>query len=391
MPKRNCEDWLDSYVELTDNSEPHEIYRRWAGISVIAATLQRKCWLNWIGSTTYHPNMYIVLVGPPAARKGTALDQGREFLNKLQIPLAADETTRQALIQALEEASMTSVVDNATSIHSSLTVFSPELTVFIGYENKELLTNLTDWFDCPRRWTYRTKGSGVNDIVNLFFNLIGATTPGLIRTSLPMDTIGSGLASRIIFVNAAKKGKKVARPFKTEKEKQLETMLTEDLERIFLMKGAFRPTAKFIDVYEHWYNDISETEEINNDVKFEHYCARRQLHLLKLSMILSASRSSSMVLDEIDFHRAHTLLTYTESKMSNTFAGLGKSSFADVTQRIYLELASKGTISRSEMLRKYYHDVSSIELDVILTTLEESKLIKKVVKGDGIWIQYVER
>ena len=108
-------------------------------------------------------------------------------------------------------------------------------------------------------------------------------------------------------------------------------------------------------------------------------------------MILSASRTDEMILDEVDFIRAHNLLLYTESKMSSTFAGVGKSSFADVTQRLYLELAGKGIMARSEILRKYYHDISATELDVILSTLEEAKLIQKVIKGDGIWIQFVER
>lgn len=391
MVKRNCEDWIDSYVELTNNSEPHELYRRWTAISIMASVLQRKCWLNWVGSMTFYPNMYIVLVGPPAARKSTALSQGLSFLNTLQIPTTANKTTSEALIQAIEESSITSVVDGGTNIHASLTSYSSELTSFIGYDNKDLLTYLTDWFDCPSRWEYRTKGSGVNNIINVYFNLIGATTPALIRTALPMDTIGSGLASRIIFVYASNRGKKVARPFKTEREKQLENLLTQDLEQIFLMKGTFKPTAKFVDAYEHWYTEKSDTEEINNDNKFEHYCARRQIHLLKLSMILSASRSNEMIIDEIDFIRAHNMLTYTESKMTSTFAGVGKSSFADVTQRLYLELAGKGILSRAEILRKYYHDVNSTELDVILSTLEEAKLIQKIVKGDGIWIQFVEQ
>ena len=396
MGKRNCEDWIDSYVQLTDNSEPHEIYRRWTAISVMASVLQRKCWLNWVGTMTFYPNMYIVLVGPPAARKSTALSQGQGFLDHLQISVAANKITPEALIMALEEASTSSAIDGVTAIHSSLTAYCSELTTFIGNNNgnnssRDLLTYLTDWFDCPHKWEYRTKGSGTNNIVNLYFNMIGATTPALIRTSLPLDTIGSGLASRMIFVHSHTKGKKVARPFQNEKEKQLENLLVKDLEQIYLMKGNFKPTSKFVDSYENWYQQAADVEEINNDVKFEHYCSRRQIHLLKLCMILSASRTDEMILDEVDFLRAHNLLLYTESKMSSTFAGVGKSSFADVTQRLYLELAGKGIMARSEILRKYYHDISATELDVILSTLEEAKLIQKVIKGDGIWIQFVER
>ena len=38
--------------------------------------------------------------------------------------------------------------------------------------------------------------------------------------------------------------------------------------------------------------------------KLKHYCARRLLHVLKLSMVASIDRSSSLVLDRQDFERA---------------------------------------------------------------------------------------
>ncbi|MEG0299766.1 MAG: hypothetical protein RR609_09400, partial [Aurantimicrobium sp.] len=121
--------------------------------------------------------MYIVLVAPAGrARKGTAMRPAQKYLTNLGTKLAASTVTREALIQTLEEA-QDMIMDNHDKpySHASLTIFSPELTVFLGYNNMQLMSDLTDWFDCADRWEYRTKNAGTSIITGVYINLIGAT------------------------------------------------------------------------------------------------------------------------------------------------------------------------------------------------------------------------
>ena len=116
---RQVEDWIDGYVEFTDNSESPENFRRWTAISTIAAALQRKCFVEW-GTITWYPNMYIVLVGPSGARKGTAMGPAYDMLEELNIPMAANATTLQALIRRRKDTNHTEVKDSGEMIfHSS--------------------------------------------------------------------------------------------------------------------------------------------------------------------------------------------------------------------------------------------------------------------------------
>ena len=202
MVKRQLDDWLDAYLEFTDNTEPPTQFHRWTALSLIASVLQRKCHLEW-GSLTFYPNMYVVLVAPSGkARKGTAMGVGLQMLEELGVKLAAESITREALVRELANVSDKIIYpDNErVEFHSSLTIFSPELTVFLGHNNFQLMSDLTDWYDCRQKWIYRTKNMGTDEIVGVWVNLIGATTPSLIQTALPMDAIGGGLTSRIIFV-----------------------------------------------------------------------------------------------------------------------------------------------------------------------------------------------
>ncbi len=391
MSDRELTDWLDSYLAYTNNSEPPDSYRLWCGISVIASVLQRKCKLPW-GSLTFYPNMYVVLVGPAGkARKGTAMSPAQKFLDDLDIKMAAESMTRESLIQALAETSESMQThDGKIVFHSSLTIFSPELVVFLGHNNHQLLMDLTDWYDCRSRWTYRTKNMGTDEITGVFVNLLGATTPELIRSSLPLDAIGGGLTSRIVFVYEERKGKIVAAPMLSAEERELQVKLRRDLERIYNMRGEFRVTQGFFDKWVSWYT-AQEDNPPFNDPRFAGYIERRPNHVMKLSMILNASRTDKMVVDTCDIERAIKILTFTERKMTRTFSGVGKSENADVITRVMSEVALRKTMTFGQLMEMFYFDADKRVLTGIVDTLESMNYIRKIHKAGETTIEYLER
>ena len=379
--KRRCNDWIDSYMQFVDNTEPPDNYKRWVAISVVAGAMQRKCYLEW-GSLMFYPNMYIILVGPPGkSRKGTAMSPGRSFLEDLNIPMAAEAITREALIQTVAESAQSTIDENGrTTFHSSLTVFSPELTVFLGHQNYQLMSDLTDWFDCARKWTYRTKGSGTDEIIGMWINLIGATTPDLIRSALPIDAIGGGLTSRMIFIYEPNKGKIVPAPFLSDVEVQLRADLMQDLERIHALQGNFKVTQEFVDLWIDWYTE-QETAQPFNDNRFAGYCERRPVHVMKLSMICSASRGDSLRLERQDLVRAISFLTDAEISMPQAFSGVGKEDNADTLSAIMQEVAIRQRVTYRDLMSAFFHDVNQSTFDSMIKTLEIINYISIERKG----------
>lgn len=371
MTSRLLNDWLDSYITFSNNSEPPYTYRLWTAISVIAACLKRKCVLNW-GTLTLYPNMYIVLVGPSGkCRKGTAMSQGMYFLREMGIKLAAESITREALIRELKTSNDTQVDigTGAMYLHSSLTIYSQELTVFLGYNNQSLMADLTDWYDCRDIWTYRTKNMGTDEIVGVWVNLIGATTPDLLQTTLPRDAIGGGLTSRMIFVYEQKKWKVVATPFLSKEERELQKALKQDLEKISMMAGEFKVTSEFIDAYVPWYISYSEGKPPFDDYRFSGYFERRPTHLLKLCMICCAARNSKMLIDVCDFEKALNIIVTTEKKMQYTFSGVGKSDTADIMERVIAVLKTNREMPFQDLITQFYQDVDKFTLEKLLETL----------------------
>jgi len=386
MP-RIYKDWLDAYMEYGNNTEASSLFRKWVGVSTIASALRRKVHLEW--HARIFPNLYVVLVGPAGGRKGTAMNLSLPMLETLQIKMAAEAITREALIRELSEATESYTnADGEEFHHCSLTVSAQELAVFLGQNNLQLLSDLTDWYDCKNIWTYRTKHVGTDTVEGVWVNLIGATTPSILQNSLPQDAIGGGLTSRIIFVYSPGKGKLVPIPFITQDCIDMQTNLTRDLEEIGLMQGAFKVDKPMLDYYVEWYVKHEKNPPFQQEI-FAGYNERKATHALKLSMILSASRSDEMVVTLKDFERALNMLSEAETVMPKVFSGYGRRDNADMIPQVVNVIMGAKVISYSELTRRFLTELRSADLDEIVTQLCRIGFCKQTHHENGdITLEY---
>lgn len=365
-------DWISAYIKYVKNTEPRESYKEWVAVSTVASVLQRKAYIEW-GSEIWFPNFYIILTGPPAARKGTAMRPARELLDKLGIYIAADETSRQKLIlRIVEQVSSVDTDEKVGYMHCSLTINASELTVFLNKADEQMIPSLCDWFDCRNRWLYETVSRGSQYITNIWVNLLGATTPRNLQTALPPEAFGSGLISRTLFIYEDDKDKIIIFP---SYDKALEEPLLHDLEEISMLAGRFTvekgtKDKNFIKSLTLWRHDVEERSTIT-DNRFEDYVQRKATHLFKLCMVLSASRSDTRIINLADFERAADMLKSIEKNMGYAFQGIGQYSLAGVQARIMRILAQEKQISRQELITRFHMEVNSVQLSEIIGTLME--------------------
>ena len=408
MEDRKLTDWIASYLKFTSNDEPRETFRSFTAISTVAACLQRKCHINW--EKTLYPNLYIVLVGPPASRKNTAIEPAEAMLIDLGIQVSAQATTREALIRRLKKVGELPQISEETIItpqDAAMTIVSSEFTVFIGIRNLDLISLLCDWYDCKDSWTYETKHMGIDAIKNVWVNLLAGTTPTALKDALPRETVGMGLTSRIIFVYEEDKADVVmfspavdvwdeeigeARKLDDSKHEEWDLLrldLIHDLSQISMMQGTFIPTKDYHKIYYLWRKKHEEDMPFRGTM-LENYSNRKQTHLRKLSMIMSASRSNDMMLTEGDFTKSLTALNKVELKMSNTFSGIGKSDTAETTSRVMHLLAQRRQITMSELQKMFWNDADMLTLERIVQTCERAKICRREFKGNETIIHYVE-
>ena len=387
MLKRLLPDWIDGFMSLTENSEPPVAYRKWTAISVIASALMRKVKLELGISITVYPSLYIILVGPPSTGKGTIMRYALDIMKEIPvIKTASNATSLQALIRRMKETNLTDIDPRTGSqvYHSSMTVFSEEFTVFLGYNNRELIAALCDWYDCGELWIYDTIKRDREEIRGVYVNILAGTTPNAIQTAFPTDAIGDGLTSRIIFVNESDKDKLVIFPAPTREELDTQQKLISDLEQITLLTGLMKWSENAIDTYADWCIDADRNPPFQ-DKKFQGYVGRRRNHLLSLAIICSASRGNDLILEKRDIERAAKLLSEVEAKMGTVFKGMGSSDISVIiNDAISFIVNSKvDEIPIWQFARRFEGDADKWVLDRVLRTLETMNYIQVVVVAGG--------
>jgi len=394
--ERKLPDWIEGFLLYTENTEPPYLFRKWTAISCIASAMQRKCGLDWGTALTWYPNLFVVLVGPSATGKGTAMNPGLDIISELpSIRMSAQATSLQALISRLKDTNLTDIdqVTGAQTFHSSLTIFSKEFTVFLGYHNRELMSSLCDWYDCDKKWAYDTIARKKEEIIGVWVNLIAGTTPDLIQSSLPIESIGGGLTSRIIFIFEEAKGKLVTMPIQTSDEKKLHDLLLHDLEKITLLSGKFAYTQNYIDLWDEWCRE-AETNPPFFDNKFDGYIGRRRTHLAKLAMIISASHGQhDLSLSRDDLEEAISTLNEAEIKMGLVFRGVGQSDISGLINKVTTFLVSSAVdeIPYHKFSRHFSNDMDKLTMDRVLDTLDASRIARVIHKpGAESYIKVIE-
>jgi hypothetical protein len=380
---RRLNNWIKAYLAYTNESESPEEYHLWVAISTIAGAIRRRAYFDMQYFILY-PNLYIVLVGPAGrCKKSTAMRVGRSLLAEVpDINFTTDSVTRERLIMDLSQ----SFRDG----HSSMTAYSSEFASLLTSSGMDMVVFLTDIFDSPPEWSHRTKTGGTNKIKAPYLNLIGATTPDWIAKAMPMDTVGIGLTSRIIFVYQDTPRVRDPFPILSPEQKQLRSLLLEDLVQMsHVISGEYRLSPAAKEVFSEWYKSRTEQPNTTGDPRLNGYYERKPMHMIRLCMILAASFRDELIITDTDLQEAMKLLEQIEEKMPKVFANVGKNPLTVDYDEVFAAVHKAGPAGADfgQMLQAFKHSVRKDELVEVLETLLAMKLIAVTEKGKYVSIK----
>lgn len=322
---RLCPKWIDSYLEYSQFSESPENFHVWTAVSCIAGALRRHVWLD-MGYFQWTANFYIVFVAPPGiVSKSTTANIGMGLLREVPgITFGPDVITWQALIQALAQSTEAFEYDKLLHTMSTITIVSSEFGTFLNPSDREMVDVLVSLWDGQiGTWEKATKTMGNDRIVNPWINIIACTTPSWIQGNFPEYMIGGGFTSRTIFVYGDKKRKLVAYPAK-EMSNEIQSQkqnLIHDLEHISTkLIGPFEISPLALKWGTEWYEKLYEENRDSYDHdRYAGYLARKQTHMHKLAMILSASERDELLIEQHHLQTAEQYLNTSEKQMRMVF------------------------------------------------------------------------
>lgn len=379
-------DWIDGFMEYTNDTTSPELYRKWGAIYTIAAALERKVWTSTMKSKTF-PNLYIFLVGPPGVGKSEVTWRIHELLEGLEEHhVAPTSVTKASLIDTLSEATRR-VISPEGDVYNfnSLQLCINELGVLIPAYDNEFMNTLTDLWDCKNYSEKRRTNKLEIDIPRTQLNLIGACTPSYLTGVLPEGAWDQGFLSRCMLIYSGEMQRKSL--FSDEHgDESLKDDLKNSLARIGELYGAFKfspASAKLIDAF--WLNGGQPAPE---HPKLLYYNSRRTRMLIKLCMIASASHSTDRTIHETDFQRALDWMLEAELYMPEIFKSMAAGGTGKIMEEVWyyiyqLYVKENTPVQKHRIIHFLQDKVPVHQISVTLDMMEQSKMIEKRLQPGG--------
>jgi Protein of unknown function (DUF3987) len=393
MASRHFPDWLQAFVKFASYGEaPTKMYF-WTGVSTIAGALRRRVWIDqkyfqWV------PNNYIILVAPPGiVSKSTTASIGMSILKEVPgVNFGPDVVTWQKLVEDMaKSAEMVYWPEKEVYLPMScVTISSSEFGTLLDPNNREMVDVLVSlWDGQPGAFKKATKTSGSDSIENPWINIIACTTPSWIAGNFPEYMIGGGFTSRCLFIYADKKRQLVPYPadFVPPDFAETRAHLIADLERISTLVGEYHLSPEAKTWGTTWYENHYKTKhEHLSPEQFGGYLARKQTHIHKLAMILTAARSDELLILPETLEFSSKLIDALEDDMPKVFGKIGLNPKTKALSDICEIVAVEYKLSRKDLYRRLSRQVTWAEFGPLLQSAVEAGFIRLVQEGAEVYV-----
>lgn len=386
---RNFENWLDSYRLYTSNTESPTACHTWTGIGTVAGALRRQVWFDQ-GHFKWHPNFYIILVGPPGViAKSTTINIGGKLLRKVHnVKIGPASLTPQALTQAMTEARIQVIIKGQEHLGtqaemitmSCMTFLASELGSLLDPRDNTMINVLTDlWDGNDGSWEKLTKTQGSDKIENPFINILACTTPAWIADNMPRGLIGGGFTSRCIFVYGDTKHQLVAYPGLSADPKimALRDPLLEDLQQISKMQGEYTLSQDALLWGTAWYKKhwTTKHEHLSKE-DFDGYLSRKQGHIHKIAMVLAACRRDYTEITASDLIESEALLNSAEKHWEHIFSRVGAGDSRRTQERVVATVRRFKSVDYETLYRLFYSTTTLYDFENALKSAKAAGYIR---------------
>jgi hypothetical protein len=372
-------DFFSKYMEFVnlEEQEAPAIYHRWTVASIIGTLLGRQLHLQ-LGKYKIYPNQFIMLMGTPGTRKGSAMNVGKDLLKKSGYNrFSASRTSLERFLIDMKQLDVnpdTDIEALALDTASESYIFAGEFVDFIGPNDIAFINLLTNLWDNLDEYKHpKIQGKSV-EVYKPTVNLFGGSTPQTFSIAFPPEVIGTGFTSRLLLVHSEPTGKQIAWPAVLDHlaQEQIVCHLREIRESIN-GEAVVDTKAKAL------ASEIYRSEIHVDDSRFAFYQQRRYTHLLKLAMIIAAA-NLSMTITEQHILWANTMLAAAEKKMPKALGEFGKSRYSEVSNEILQWMNRKSKpVNVNDIFKAVSRSVSKLpELLEVLANLKAAEKIQVV-------------
>lgn len=380
---RRLPDFIRSFEQYASvyNSTPR--YIKAAAIWMLATAVGRAVAMRARGNQLC-PNLFLAMVGGPGTGKSQAVTAVRSiFVKATNYSIIPASITRAGLEDYMQENMKQRRDSDGTAIFSHECIgLSEEMQGILPDQDLGHLTLYNILYDLPRKHKARTRTHGEVELEMPYCSIFTGAQPAFLGTTLPEQAWGMGFMSRLIMVFDTPPKRRSAFELQ-DVDFKLQADLIHDLRLVNRLCGwmAWDPGA--VDLYNEWWvKDGGQPVPGAKRLRMG-YNSRRELHFLKLAMVMSLSRGNDLRVTVADVARAIEWLLSNEATMTNIFAEMTSSGsmvmVEDMLDMVRLNAAKGELTHEADVINMLMQRFPSTQVHSTVENLIASKAL--VVKG----------
>lgn len=316
---RRLPNWLEAFSEYAQIYNTPDRYRTWAGVFCLAAATKRSIAMRARGNILY-PNLFVLLLGGPATGKSQAVNAIKSVLTPAsKFSYIPPSVTRAGLEDFMRGNINTRVGPDGRQMMSNECIgLSEEMQGILPDQDLGHLTLYNILYDLPAMHKAVTRSNGEVRLESPYCTIFTGAQPAFLATTLPEQAWGMGFMSRSIMVWGTPPPRRSAFS-EAETNTKLQEDLIHDLRAIFALHGYMQWSPAAQKLYDIWWVEHGGLPIPKHKRLAMGYNGRRELHMLKLAMVMSLAQSNALIVEERHVAAAIELLLEAEQQMQHIF------------------------------------------------------------------------
>ena len=377
-----AETFLDAYLKYNEIYESPGSFWKWSAYSIISSTLGDRCNLI-LGDKIIYPNLYILLLAESSGhRKNAPVDMAQDLLSTHKFGKTLyGRATVPAVIDDLKHTESDEKTHKAIKVNAS-TFISTEFGASI-VKDPDGMKVLTDIYDFKKRYQVITRTGPCFDLEKIVFSILAASNEDMLGDLFDESVIKGGFLARTLLIrtNEFRPGNDML-DIDPEERKQSIVPVVAHLSKIHRLSGTFKVEQAAKDEYKKFYHpfraDYAKLKESTGII------GRIHMHMLKLSMVLSANdltmcilkRHMEQAIDEcMSLLQNYKRFTMNHAKTEiGTVTGIILSSLLDAKDHF---------LTRRELIRLNWQSFDTEMMQKAIEVLKETGYINEHMFKEG--------
>lgn len=389
-------DFFELYLHQTGTSEVPRNFHFWAAMSLLAASVGDRVWVEPDVGRKIFPNLYVFLIGPSGSGKEQAVMGAAKLgMHEQIIEAFMGRATRQYLLDYLtKDGPMEDGMRYAHNPHLYLVTEELGSAIRAGDLGHDLISFMTEFYTGKPVGQDGTRGSGMVTLYNPCFNWLAGTTDEWLIRAVDRDAIEGGFFARVIAVRGRRNYKERCPQIVYPSDRDdVREHLKWRVSQYALLRGGFRFTPAAQALHDEWYMARAEPADSLEEPGFNRsdemvFRLSLLLRLSEIDLVVDDHGQAAMISPHVDvchFNEALHLWEGLAADMPATMRKASATERSNVVDVVGEILQRSKAIDHSTLLKRVGNrgmDHAMLQ-SAIATLKERGEITEELVKTAG--------